>query len=232
MTSSPIRTLKVLIVDNDPLMQQGAVHLIRSQRNWTVDAASYSGLTTHLNQQDKPQVALVGVRNLDFIEVRSINLLKACDIRILACGTFTDITYIRKVIGLGVDGYIGCDETATHLVPAITACANGKQVVFTGNEKQQLFAEIQSSTRYARDRAYIHLTNRERTILQAVAKGMTNREIAQQLSVSLGTVKVHISHLLRKYGLTTRTQLAVDAIRNKHVSVPNTSDMDLRSHPE
>lgn len=233
MNCTPISALKVLIVGNDPLMQQGAVHLIQSQRNWSVDTASYTGLATHLDQVDhldKPQVALVGVHNLDFIEVRSINLLKACEIPILACGTHTDIAFLRKVIDSGVDGYIGCGEVATNLVSAIMACASGRQVVITGNEKQQLFAEIQNSTQYARVRTYVHLTSKEQAILHAVAKGMTNREIAQQLNVSLGTVKVHISHLLRKYGLTTRTQLAIDAIKNKQVSVSNTSDIDLQTH--
>lgn len=134
------------------------------------------------------------------------------DLPVLMLSTFDNPTYIAREVALGASGYLlkGC--TRDELVHAIKAAAAGENV-FTRDELRRMSGAL-ATPRLAAD-IEVTLTKREGEVLQKLAAGMTNKEIAVALSISYETVKEHVQHTLRKIGVTDRTQAAVWAVRRE-----------------
>ena len=130
--------------------------------------------------------------------------------RILVLTNLLDEAIIRDTLREGAISYVLKNSSADELVDAIRATHQG--IPTLSPEVTQMFIrEIIAPTEY-------HLTSREREVLELLSKGLSNREIAKHLSVSLSTVQFHVSNILSKLGLHNRIEAATFAVRHKLAS--------------
>ena len=130
---------------------------------------------------------------------------------ILFLTTFLDDEYIVRALRLGAKGYI-LKQNFESLLPALKAVANGQSVF--GNEIITRLPDFLSQTRVF-DYSTQGITEKELRIIELVAEGLSNREIASQLFLSEGTVRNYLSSILEKLDLRDRTQLAVFYYQNR-----------------
>jgi len=136
------------------------------------------------------------------------------DVPVLILSTFDNPTYVARAVALGASGYLlkGC--TRDELVAAIRSAAAGESA-WTREELRRVTGAL-ATPRLSAD-VEVPLTQRESEVLRQLAYGLTNKEIAQALHISYETVKEHVQHILRKIGVSDRTQAAVWAVRKQLV---------------
>jgi DNA-binding NarL/FixJ family response regulator len=134
------------------------------------------------------------------------------DLPILMFSNYDHPMCIARAVSLGASGYLlkGC--TREELVKAIQTAAAGESV-WTREELRRVTGSL-ATPRFTAD-IEVPLTTREGEVLRQVAYGLTNKEIAQMLEISYETVKEHVQHVLRKIGVSSRTQAAVWALRKE-----------------
>ena len=213
-----MKEVTVLVVDDQRLVREGIASLLSIQEGIKVIGLAVNGqeaIEQALNLS--PDVILMDVRMpvIDGIaatvEIR--NKLKDCHVLMLT--TFDDEEYIVKALRAGAEGYLLKDIPAADLAQAVrlthagiyqlSPAVAGKLVGQIGQEP----GEEQGNLKFRRPE--IDLTQREMEVLRLLAKGATNREIAEALYVSEGTVKNHVSSILSRLGLRDRLQAALFA---------------------
>lgn len=200
--------MRIVIVDDDSLVCLSLKTILSADEDIEVVASGSNGREAiSLYKQYQPDILLMDIQmgehgGLEAGE-KILNLYK--NAKILYLTTFTDNEYVIKAIKIGAKGYIIKQDTGS-IIPALKAVYSGQNVF--GSEivsKIPQFIE-QNGTPSFED---YNLTDREREIIGLVAKGDNNKEIAQALYLSEGTVRNHISTILDKLSLRDRTQLAV-----------------------
>lgn len=136
------------------------------------------------------------------------------DLPILMLSTFDNPTYIARSVALGASGYLLKGSSRDELIKAIKSAATGESA-WTRDELRRVTGAL-ATPRLAAD-VEVPLTQRESEVLRQLAYGLTNKEIAQALHISYETVKEHVQHILRKIGVSDRTQAAVWAVRKQLV---------------
>jgi DNA-binding NarL/FixJ family response regulator len=163
-----------------------------------------------------PDVVLMDVRMPEGDGLTALGRIKLDkpDMPILMLSTFDNPTYIARAVALGASGYLlkGC--TREQLIKAIQTAASGESA-WTRDELRRVTGAL-ATPRLAAD-VEVPLTQRESEVLRQLAYGLTNKEIAAALHISYETVKEHVQHILRKIGVSDRTQAAVWAVRKQLV---------------
>lgn len=136
--------------------------------------------------------------------------LERPELPVLMLSTYDNPTYLARSVALGACGYVLKTADSETLIDAIRTGARGESV-WTREELRRVTGAL-STPRLAAD-VEVPLTQRESEVLRQLALGLTNKEIAQTLEISYETVKEHVQHILRKVGVSDRTQAAVWAVR-------------------
>ena len=134
------------------------------------------------------------------------------DLPILMFSAFDNPAYIARAVALRASGFLWKGCTRDELVNAITMAAAGESV-FTRDELGRVAGALATPS-LAAD-VEVPLTQREAEVLRQMANGLTNEDIAKTLHISYETVKEHVQHIMRKIGVTDRTQAAVWAVRKE-----------------
>ena len=136
------------------------------------------------------------------------------DLPVLLFSAFDNPASVARAIALGASGFLlkGCSRD--ELLSTIRAAAAGENV--WSREKLRSVSGALRTPRLASN-LEVSLSEREGEVLRQMARGLTNKQIAQAMNISYETVKEHVQHILRKIGLTDRTQAAVWAVRNNLV---------------
>lgn len=206
--------LKVIVIDDDHLVTQALTTIIEADSQLTVSACGYSSQAAiHLYEQIQPDVLLLDIRLPDQLGLTAAQtiLQKYPRAKILLLTTFSDNEYISQALAIGVKGYL-IKQNFTSIVPAIHAVANNQYIY--GDE---IVSKIQHQLPHIPSKlkaTHESLTKRQQEILQLVAAGKNNKEIAQTLFLSEGTIRNQISQLLTKLQLRDRTQLAIYYYQN------------------
>ncbi|MEQ1827080.1 MAG: response regulator transcription factor [Pirellula sp.] len=132
----------------------------------------------------------------------------------LIFSAYDNPTYVARAVALGANGYILKTDTREKILDAIQRTANGESI-WSREELRRVTGAL-ASMRVGGD-SEIPLTQREGEVLKQLANGLTNKEIALSLGISYETVKEHVQHILRKIGVSDRTQAAVWAVRKNLV---------------
>jgi DNA-binding NarL/FixJ family response regulator len=130
--------------------------------------------------------------------------------------TYDNAPYVKRALADGASGYLLKDATPEDLAQAINVALSGSGNVLSPRVIQNLFEEHEASGRDHGGngrRGEYNLTQREHDILELLAEGRANREIAQHLYLSEKTVKAHLAAIFRKLGVTNRTQAAMMAVQ-------------------
>jgi DNA-binding NarL/FixJ family response regulator len=133
---------------------------------------------------------------------------------VLILSAYDNPTYVARAVALGAHGYVLKSASREELVEAIRRAAKG-ETTWTRDELRRVTGAL-ATPRLGSD-VEVPLTERESEVLKQLANGLTNKEIAQALHISYETVKEHVQHILRKIGVTDRTQAAVWAVRKNLV---------------
>ena len=200
--------MRVVVIDDDKLVALSLKTILESTPDIEVVAMGSSGdEAIGLYKEHRPDVMLMDIRmeGMTGLEAGEIILKDSPEARLLYLTTFSDDEYIIKALSMGAKGYI-LKQDYEGIAPALTAIMNG-QSVFGDSVRDKLPNLMRDKDEF--DFAAYDISDKEREILEAVATGKNNKEIAEQLYLSEGTVRNYISSLLDKLELRDRTQLAV-----------------------
>lgn len=205
--------MRVVIVDDDTLVAVSLKTILEAEEEITViGLGSHGNDAISLYEQKKPDVLLMDIRmdKLSGLDAAEQILKMDSEAKILFLTTFSDDEYIIKALRMGAKGYI-LKQDFEGIVPALKAVFGG-QSVFGGEIVDRLPVLMQSKEEF--DYSRYEITEKERAIIELVAEGFSNKEIAGKLFLSEGTVRNYISAVLEKLSLRDRTQLAVFYYKN------------------
>lgn len=194
--------MKVIIIDDDFLVVDALKTIVEAHGIEVAGTGSDGADAIRLVREVQPDVILLDIRMqpTDGLDATRTIMSRDPSARILLITTFQDEEYIAEALSMGCKGYI-LKSNIGGILPAIQAVHSG-QMVFDS----KVVAKIQPPLK---KRTYPDLSDREQDILTLVAQGMNNREIADQLYLSEGTIRNYISAMLEKLDLRDRTQLAI-----------------------
>jgi DNA-binding NarL/FixJ family response regulator len=204
---------RILIVDDHEVVRKGLHFFLSSQPDIEVVGEAANGLEAlHLVEQLQPDVMLMDLvmPEMDGLEALKIIRTRHPEIEILVLTNYVDNDKVYRAIQLGATGYLMKDTNPQELARAIRAAVRGE--VYLHPEAARRLANVLRSQESPEPSVDV-LTEREIEVLQLVARGLSNQEIADDLSISLKTVKSHVSSILSKLGLSSRVHAALYALR-------------------
>lgn len=201
--------VRILIVDDHQLAREGLKAVLSDDGFAVVGEAASGDEAIALVTRLVPDVVLMDVRlgpGIDGLEATRRIATLGLPSRVIMLSLHDLPAYVREALGAGASGYVLKDASIAELRGAVSQVMAGQSViplglinaVMRGGEREPRPAEVLST-----------LTQREREVLDLVAEGLTNKEIARQLAVSPATVKAHVERIIAKLGVADRTQAAV-----------------------
>jgi DNA-binding NarL/FixJ family response regulator len=210
-------SISVLLADDQPLLRRGFRMILETEDDLTVVAeASHGGEAIELTRRHRPDVVLMDIRmpGTDGIEATRQIAAAGNQVRVLVLTTFDLDEYAFGALRAGASGFLLKDVRPGELVAAIRTVAAGDAVIAPRVTRRLLeeYAQVlplPAEQRTQRFPQLATLTEREREVLIAVGRGLSNTEIAGALFVSEATVKSHVGRILAKLGLRDRVQVVV-----------------------
>ena len=205
-------SIRILIADDHEVVRSGLKSLLAGTDIEVVAEASTGEEAISGVDEHEVDVVLLDIRMDDGDGLTALGRIKLDhpDLPILMLSTYDNPTYVARAVALGANGYLLKGSSRERLIEAIEKSAKGESA-WARAELRRVTGAL-STPRLAAD-IEVPLTKRESEVLQQLAFGLTNKEIAQALGISYETVKEHVQHILRKVGVTDRTQAAVWAVR-------------------
>jgi DNA-binding NarL/FixJ family response regulator len=205
-------SIKLLIADDHEVVRSGLKSLLAGTDIKIVGEASSGEQAVRLALKHEPDVVLLDIRMPDGDGLNALGRIKLDrpNMPILMLSTYDNPTYVARAVALGASGFLLKGISRDNLIEAIHTAAAG-QSAWTRDELRRVTGAL-ATPRLAAD-VEVPLTQRESEVLRQLAYGLTNKEIALALHISYETVKEHVQHILRKIGVSDRTQAAVWAVR-------------------
>ncbi|HVT26489.1 MAG TPA: response regulator transcription factor, partial [Lacipirellulaceae bacterium] len=168
-------------------------------------------------KKHRPDLVLLDVRmpNGNGLDCLARIKLDLPDMPVVMFSSFDNPTYVARAVALGAAGYLSKSASRNQLIESIRAAASG-ETIWSREELRRVTGAL-AAPRNNSPENEVSLTKRESEVLKQLAFGLTNKEIAQSLGISYETVKEHVQHILRKVGVSDRTQAAVWAVRRNLV---------------
>jgi len=205
--------MRLMIVDDDPIVCKSLKTIFEVDPDFDVIGICYDGSeAVKLYESILPDILLMDIRMKEMggIEAADVIIKVHKDAKILFLTTFSDTEYIIKALKIGAKGFI-LKQHFESIIPALRAVMHGQRVF--GDEIATKIPELLAAETRKDFNSY-NLSEKESQILKLVAEGFSNREIAEILHFSEGTVRNYISVILEKLNLRDRTQLAAFYYRN------------------
>ncbi|MEZ6102488.1 MAG: response regulator transcription factor [Pirellulaceae bacterium] len=205
-------TIRLLVADDHELVRSGLRSLLSGTEMEIVAEAADGGQACELALKLLPDVVILDVRmpGMDGLTALGRIKLDRPDMPVLILSTYDNPTYVARAVALGAFGYLLKNEPGARIVECIRSGAKG-EVVWSREELRRVTGAL--ATPRVNTDIEVPLTQRESEVLKQLALGLTNKEIALALDISYETVKEHVQHILRKVGVSDRTQAAVWAVR-------------------
>ena len=209
--------IRVLVVDDHPMVRNGLAHMIkgRSELEWVGEAANGRDAVARCIEL-RPDVVLMDALMPEMDGATAIGQIHAStpDVYVLMLSSFHDPRLVKNAMRAGATGYVLKTASADEVTSAIVAAAKGRRTL--APEATNALVEAEQSDRVGRD-----LSKRERQVLECMSEGLSNAEIAIRLSISLPTVKFHITNILSKLHVDSRTEAVLIAIKHGIVILGN-----------
>ncbi len=216
ISSKPIR---VLIVDDHAMVRSGIRMFLMAFDDLELAGEAANGQdAVRAAGQYKPDVILMDLIMPVLDGIRATEQIRKLypQVKVIALTSFTDPKLVQEALEAGVAGYLFKNTSAAELASAIRAAYAGHSIL-SPEVTQALLA---SATPPPPERSDIHLTGREKEVLTLMVAGKTNAEISQALTLSLATVKFHVSHILTKLDSRSRGQAILVSLQHHLVDAP------------
>ena len=210
-------TLRVMVVDDQALVRRGFAMVLEHEGDIQVVAEAGTGLEAiDAAQRERPDVILMDIRMPEMDGLEATERILAAgdsDMRVIILTTFDPDEYVYRALRAGASGFVLKDIPPADLVSAVRAVAEGGALLSPSVTRRLIgqFAEQRGAGPSVAAGELELLTEREREVLQSLAVGLSNQEIAGSLCIGAATVKTHVSSLLSKLGLRDRAQAVVFA---------------------
>jgi DNA-binding NarL/FixJ family response regulator len=204
--------IHLLIADDHDVIRSGLKTLLGDSEIKVVGEAATGPAAVKYAVENHVDVVLMDVRMPEGDGLTALGRIKLekPNQPIVMFSQFDNPTYVARAVALGANGYISKNCTRDELLGAIRTAAAGENL-WTRDELRRVTGAL-ATPRITAD-VEAPLTQREGDVLRQLANGLTNKQIADSLKVSYETVKEHVQHVLRKIGVSDRTQAAVWAVR-------------------
>ena len=205
-------SVKVVIADDHEVVRRGLASLLSGSEVKIVGEAANGEEACRTVRKLKPDVVLLDIRMPGKDGLSALEKIRAemPGVRVVMLSTFDNPTYVARAVAAGAHDYILKGSSRAEIIAAITGAAAGQLPARAGELRRVATA---MANRVAAPDPDIPLTQRETQVLRHMALGLSNKEIAQSLTISVETVKEHVQNILRKIAVTDRTQAAVWAVR-------------------
>lgn len=206
--------IKLLIVDDHQMVRLGLSSFMNIQPDIEVVGEAADGESGYLKAKNlKPDVILMDLvmDRLDGIGATQKILAEMPEQKILILTSFLDDEKVFPALAAGAKGYILKTSQAAEIASAIRKVASGQDVL-SGAVKEKI-----NQQKHRKPELYDNLSKREMEVLKILAQGLSNQDIADQLFISLKTVKTHVSNIFNKLEVNDRTQATIYAIQHKLV---------------
>ncbi|MCI0440143.1 MAG: response regulator transcription factor [Chloroflexi bacterium] len=213
MQATPIR---IFIVDDHTVVRDGLSTMLARQQDFAVIGEARNGVeAVERIREAKPDVTLMDLRMPEMDGVEAMRRIKQenPDARFIVLTTFDTDEYIFDAIEAGAKGYLLKDASRDQLFQAVRAVHRGESLIEPGVAARVLDRLAQLSRQRAEPDPGHALSGREIEVLQLMAKGAANKEIASILSVSESTVKTHVANIFQKLDVNHRTEAVTQALQ-------------------
>lgn len=216
-----MKKLKILLADDHIVMRTGLRALLERQPNLEVVGESENGREAiELVSSLRPDVVVmdIGMPVLNGIEATKTIVTQHPTVAVVILSMYIDESYIMRALKAGARGYLLKDSAPADLISAIQAVSQNKS--FFSPNVSRILAEdyVRVLKQKGAVDSYDLLTSREREILQLIAEGKANKEVATALNISPYTVETHRSHILEKLNLHNPAELILYAVRKGIIS--------------
>ena len=215
MINSLNRPIRVMLVDDHSMVRQGLSTFLKAFDDLELAGEAEDGATAiRLCAEIMPDVILMDMvmPAMSGTEATRAISLKFPQVRILALTSFTDGEQVKNALEAGAIGYLLKDISAHELVRAIRAAYLGRATL--SPEAAQSLVESANQPPSPK----FDLTERELEVLTLMVEGLNNTQIADKLTVSSSTIKSHVSNILSKFGVASRTEAVTLALRSRMIS--------------
>jgi len=215
-------TIRVLIADDQKIIRAGLTTILSGQHDIDVIAQAADGReAVALARRLRPDGCLFDIRMPYLDGVEATRRLAGPDVddplAVVVITTFDTDEYVSGALKAGARGFLLKDAGPELLVQAIHAAVEGDALIAPSITARLLASFADSAASSERAQPFVALTDREEQVAVTVAQGRTNAEIANDLHISLSTVKFHLASLMNKIGARNRVQIAIWAYETKRV---------------
>ena len=217
-----MHTIRILIVDDHTVVRDGLSTMLGRQEDFTVVGEASNGVDAVAKASDLgPDVILMDLRmpEMDGVEaMRRIGELIP-EVKFIVLTTFDSDEYIFDAIAAGAKGYLLKDASRDDLFQAVRAVNRGESLIEPGVAAKILDRMAQLSKQGPPAGQAEGLSGREIEVLQLMARGSANKEIAASLSISESTVKTHVANIFQKLDVSHRTEAVTEALQRKIIKL-------------
>jgi len=208
--------MKIIICDDQSIVRDGLEMLLKLEPDMQVVGTAGDGASAvELAAQKKPDMVLMDLKMPVMSGVEATRRIRAQfpEIKVLVLTTYADDEWVFDAIQAGASGYLLKDTPRDEVIKAIRGTAEGKTYV-DPSVAGKVLRQVSSHRTQPPSNITADLTEREIEVLRLIAKGSSNKDISEQLFLSEGTIRNHVSAILAKLGVSDRTQAAVIAIQH------------------
>jgi DNA-binding NarL/FixJ family response regulator len=209
-------TMRVVICDDQAIVRDGLTMLLKLEPDIEVVGTTEDGAAAvEMVAKEKPDLVLMDLKMPIMNGVEATRQIKTNypEVKILVLTTYDDDEWVFDAIQAGAAGYLLKDTPRDEVVKAVKGTASGKTYV-DPSVAGKVLEQVSSHQTQPATLITGKLTEREIEVLRLIARGLNNKDISEQLFLSEGTVRNHVSAILAKLGVSDRTQAAVIAIQH------------------
>lgn len=215
------QSARVILVDDHQMVRQGLIFFLSTQPGITVVGEAKTGEEAlRLVAEQQPDIVLMDIVLPGISGIEALRAIRDRHpaVEVIMLSSFVDDEKVELAIQLGAAGYLMKDVDPGELAEAIHATRRGEMYLHP-EAARRLAETLRPGPDDEQELAPDILTDREREVLGLVTRGLTNQEIANELNVTLKTVKAHVSNVLQKLALENRVQAALYALRHHIVQL-------------
>ncbi len=214
--------IRILIADDHAVVRDGTRQIIEQEPDMEVVAEAADGAEAiRLAGTARPDVAIIDIAmpNVDGIEATKKIKSQHPEISVLILSAYDDDQFVFSLLEAGAAGYLLKSVRGRELIDAVRQVNAGESVLHPAIARKVLNRFVPKSDKPAARKSTELLSDREMDVMKLATRGLTNQEIADELSLSLRTVQAHLGHIFNKLQVSSRTEAVVRALKEGWVTL-------------